>query len=661
MFKRFKKSLTHLQSDSPEISPEMQHIYDALINHLNMNTSGALLITGEWGSGKTFYIKKVLFPKIEQEKGIIPIIVSLYGVTDKAGIATKVFFAYLDKIGGGKFLSSATWAKGAHNILESVQVLKKYIDVNKLFAASGEDLFRFLPKEGLLICFDDLERISSKINSEDFLGMVNELVENKGNKVLIIANEEVINGGIKFKEKTIEKTIHFNNDMSAILDSLLTNYEGQSYQKYLSQNKDFIIKSIKSNHDNDVIAKELRVTFANIRTLKFALEHFRLVYEIISKSLDIKDVTVLRKLKGCWLFILSVSAEFKKPNNITYTKRHKLDFTLLPINANDIANISDDTKNTQTEWSFRNAFVDKYFKRLSEPYVYMPEIYNLITAGQTIDSSIFLKDMETSYQVKTALVNAAQELLSKFLHQGYWTFKDEEIKPALEQLMEFGEEGKFDDVISFLNAGVYLLGFSKIIEVPKEVITTKLKTGLGIQIKNINNSISVGNELDMISGHFDEEHLQQLIVFIKEQFKAKEKEEITNEVVGMEDLFVNDLTAFIKQLLPKNIDMRSPDKLLFNQFSPETIDKALKFWQPADIMNLTSYFKIRYIDPSFAEWLTDEIPFLELLKQKFENYNASGKPLSAQLVNQETIPRINECIKKLNSFKKSIISEAPKD
>ena len=661
MFNFFKKmAQTQPLLNAPTISAEMQHIYDAVKNHVTMKTSGALLVTGDWGSGKTFYMKNVLFPKIEEDTKITPIIVSLYGATDKAGIATKVLFSYLDKMGKDKLVSTATLTKGVHNILDSLTILKKYVDVNKLFASSGEDLFRFLPKDKLLICFDDLERISNKINPEDFLGMVNELVENKGNRVLIIANEGFIEGGIKFKEKTIEKTVHFTNDMAAILDSLLIDYEGSAYHTYLTQNKDFILTSINPKHDDDETSKELKVTFANIRTFRFAIEHFRLVFEIISNSLDVKDSLVLTKLKGSWLFILAVSVEFKKSNSITYSDRKHLDLSIMPFNADNLASLlgyNDDEPSKENDWTYRNEFVDKYFKRISEPYVYLPEVYKLITAGHTINSTTFLADLAESYKVRESTINPAEELVSKFLHQGYWNFTDAEFKGVLEQLLTYGEQGMFATVISFLNAGVYLLNFTDILKMSKEVITSKLRDGLRIFIQASKDSILVRTELDMVSGNFQEEHLQQLISFIKEQFVIKQKEEITNEALQMQDLFVDDLTAFIKEIMPKSLNTRSPDKLLFNQFNTDVISRALEKWQPSDIMNLTSYFKIRYLDPSFAERLTAEIPFLETLREKMVSYNYPDKELSARIITDQAIPMITKCIDKLNTFDKNVMGE----
>ncbi len=640
----------------------MQHIYDAVHNHIEMKTSGALLVTGDWGSGKTYYLKNILFPKLEQETGLIPVIVSLFGATDKNSIASKVFFAYLDKKAGDKKLSAASISKIAHNFFEAVPKLKQYVDLNKLLASSGEDLFRFIPKEKLLICFDDLERISDKINPEDFLGMVNELVENKGNKVLIIANEDEIKGGIKFKEKTIEKTVHFSNDMAAIFDSIAAGYTTPKFKAYLVKQKAEILRSLTADHEQEAINKELAVSFANIRSLKFVIEHFRIVFELIDKNLDINDTLVQRQLKGCWLFILAITIEFKKPGNISFTDKKNLDQSAGPVNFDDVKSLfnqaDEPEEATADEWAYRAWFVDTYFKRLSEPYIFLPGVYDLITAGYSIGEAKFLADLNTGYNITDGAVNPAHELLSRFTTGGYWFFTDAEFKPALQQLLTYAGEGKLEDPVSYLNAGVYLLGFSDILGVSKDEIAKKLQVGLEVYLGASKNNILIETQLDMVAGHFEEPHLQDLIAFIKSGFKQRQTEEIKEEAQSMETLFVHNLSAFVKELLPRNPNMRSPDKQLFDQMDTAVIDQAIQQWQPADIMNLASYLKIRYLDPSFADRLTDEIPFLETLKDKLTGYQEPGKELSTHLYRSQLVPRLEACIAKLKSFLKDSEPEA---
>src|SRR5690606_20761788 len=155
-------------------------IYDAISNHLKMKTTGALLLTGDWGSGKTYHIKNHVFPRLENETEFVPLIVSLYGVADKNDIARKVLFEYFDRKGKDSNISTSSIAKNIQKLSEAVPFVKKYIDVEKFITGTGDNLFRFLPHDKLLICFDDLERVSDQLDTNDILGVINELVENKG-------------------------------------------------------------------------------------------------------------------------------------------------------------------------------------------------------------------------------------------------------------------------------------------------------------------------------------------------------------------------------------------------------------------------------------------------------------------------------------------------
>lgn len=188
------------------MSNEVLHpIIDSVINYIEMNNSGALLITGNWGCGKTYYMKETVLPTIKGKLNRNIVIVSLFGLNNLNEIPERVFYAYLDAVGKGKTrfnLGSLT------NILkeftEAIPKLNEYVDFNKLLG-KGQGIYNFVSKD-TIICLDDLERIVDKIDINEVLGVINELVENIGYKVIIIANEDFINKNqLIFKEKVVEK------------------------------------------------------------------------------------------------------------------------------------------------------------------------------------------------------------------------------------------------------------------------------------------------------------------------------------------------------------------------------------------------------------------------------------------------------------------------
>ena len=64
-------------------------------------------------------------------------------------------------------------------------------------------------------------------------------------------------------------------------------------------------------------------------------------------------------------------------------------------------------------------------------------------------------------------------------------------------------------------------------------------------------------------------------------------------------------------------------------------------------MDLTSLLKIRYLDTSFSDRLTDEIIFLDDLENGISEINFEQKTLSTHLIKNELIPMITKVKRKL--------------
>lgn len=632
-------------------------ISEPILNHLRMKTTGALLLTGDWGSGKTYHIKKYIFPLIEKTTDFTPIIVSLYGETDKNNIAQKVLFAYFDCKGKNVNLGTGTIAKNVKNLSEAIPYIKKFVDVEKLILGTGENVFRLIPHDKLLICFDDIERMSDKVNVDDFLGIINDLVENKGCKVLLIANAEgpKIKNEMTFKEKTIEKTIHFIPNFSEIFDSIVSEYSDCSFKTYLLKSKEFFILTLTAETDDAELNKELRKSFSNIRTLKFALEHFKVAFELLIETNEITELLSVQ-LRSLWIFTLSISIEFRKPNTISLIDRKKLDSQTSTFSDFDFSTLDFSSQNdkaekveVENEWTYSENFKKVYYNRLSEAYIYYEELYNLITSSKKIDKSTFKQTIEESFKVKEGTVNPAHQIINSFLH-GYWKFSDEEFVQKLKELLEYCEKGDLEDTVSYLNAGVYLLGFNEVIEIDKDTITSKIKTGLDIFLPKVNFNHFAKSQFEMVQSNFTGEHLTSLVEHIKHRVKAIEDLKDVEEAKNIQSLFETNLSEFVKEFLPERYDIRTLDKALFHQLKTESVKQGIKVAKPEGIMDLTSLLKIRYLDTSFSEYLTDEMKFLTELEEGISEIDLTKKTLSNHLIQSQLSPRLNEAKQQLQSY-----------
>lgn len=631
-------------------------ISESILNHLRMKTTGALFLTGDWGSGKTYHIKKYIFPLIESTTEFTPIIVSLFGETDKNNIVQKVLFAYLDIKGKNVNLGTGTIAKNVKNLSEAIPYLKKFVDVEKLLIGTGDNVFRLIPHDKLLICFDDLERMSDKVNVDDFLGIINDLVENKGCKVLLIANEAEIRNGITFKEKTIEKTIHFNPNLNEIFDSIINDYSDSHFKIYLINQKFFLIQTLTTLTDDIDLNKELTKAFSNIRTLKFALEHFKVAFDIYIATKDINEQLSVH-LKSLWIFTLSISIEFRKPNNISFTNRKKLDKQTSLFSDLDFSNFDFLSQNNKAEkievvneWTYSTNFKNAYYKRLAEAYIYYEELYDLITSGKQINKTKFIQNIEDSFKVKDGKVNPAHQIVNSFLHQGYWKYTNEEFVHALKQLLVYCEEGILEDTVSYLNAGVYLLGFNEIIGIDKDAITSKIKVGLNLFLTKVTFSPLAKSQFEMIQSNFTGEHLASLVEHIKQTTNEVEALQNIEKVKNIQSLFETNLSAFVKEFLPERHDLRTPDKALFHQLTTESVKQGIKVAKPEGIMDLTSLIQIRYLDTSLSEYLIDEMKFLNELEEGILEIDLTKKTLSNHLIQSQLTPRISQAKKQLQKY-----------
>ena len=85
-------------------------------------------------------------------------------------------------------------------------------------------LNKLIPTEKTVIILDDIERVIDTIDVHTLLGAINGLVEQRGYKVVVIANNSYMQqkgeAKLVFKEKVIEKTLVYEPDVVAIFKEL---------------------------------------------------------------------------------------------------------------------------------------------------------------------------------------------------------------------------------------------------------------------------------------------------------------------------------------------------------------------------------------------------------------------------------------------------------
>ena len=269
------------------------NIESEILDYINCNeNTGALFLTGPWGCGKSYLMKQIA-KDLNQEKAAAIAVISLFGLDSISAINKRVKDEYIS-------LKLGTLGKSARKLSKKLAILVKdglavagsaAPGVTGLAAASqglssalSYDLFGFFDvqstignndsKRKFVIVFDDLERCD--INSKkDILGAINNFVENKQIKVIVIADEDKIDGDDyrEYKEKLISRTLCMTADYDSIIENISANYAeaADGYRDFLKENAD-LIKSVFA---------ESRTS--NIRMLKTILADFERVYAAWTK------------------------------------------------------------------------------------------------------------------------------------------------------------------------------------------------------------------------------------------------------------------------------------------------------------------------------------------------------------------------------------------
>lgn len=199
----------------------------------------AVLVTGAWGVGKTFQVKKFFKDRKENKQAYY---VSLFGIKSAEDIISSVYVAMCPK---------KTMIKDALQKAEDISNrISNFVDFGLLgFTASlaGAFLRQEISIDKPLI-FDDIERCG--VNLKEILGIINLYTEHHGCNVIVIANEGELEGDVegegksefsKSKEKTFGKTIIVKSDVNAAYNAFIELISEKNEREILKSNRKAII------------------------------------------------------------------------------------------------------------------------------------------------------------------------------------------------------------------------------------------------------------------------------------------------------------------------------------------------------------------------------------------------------------------------------------
>src|ERR1035437_1132488 len=209
------------------------------------NTQYAILINGTWGCGKTYFWKYKL-NKIAGNVGFESLYLSLNGISKIETLEYQIFIRlipYIKKQENKVFKNSLSVIT---NVLNGISKKLTQQTISEIFKDVDLEAFNFSKK---IICFDDLERC--QIPMKEVLGFINNYVEHKNLKTIILADETNIDpnqeGYSNIKEKVIGRILNFELDISSTLPLLLKKYKltNSTFFDFLINRQTYIVDILK--------------------------------------------------------------------------------------------------------------------------------------------------------------------------------------------------------------------------------------------------------------------------------------------------------------------------------------------------------------------------------------------------------------------------------
>ncbi len=298
------------------------------------NPIGCMMLTGEWGCGKTYLIENNLQDALGED--FVVVRVSLFGIDSTEGLHDAVKKAWMLECGP---ISSEKLKKVENNwglkqtltsVFTAINLLAAF-SMNGLISVNAMDLIAIEPwiddlkthkKKKVVLVFDDLER--SRMDLVELLGSINEYSENRHFNTIIVANEEYYILEMEneltlynlLKEKIIAYTVLNDPDFGAIIHTILSEKKWQSeeYKDFLNANEELILGVFKSEPDESVKTDGITKPH-NIRTLEIALENFYRIY-VLLKEASVPDIG--RYLYSFIAFTLTSRSGIKKKGRQTF-------------------------------------------------------------------------------------------------------------------------------------------------------------------------------------------------------------------------------------------------------------------------------------------------------------------------------------------------------
>ena len=620
----------------------MEELIECICDYIRKPyTDYAVMLNGEWGSGKTYFWNNKLRSRIEAiknpaGKNYKTIYMSLYGINSLEEISKKIYIETNPMI--NKTLKKFVDTREGNVIPEYV---KTGLDMANLFGTTSfssdkVDFSKMFSIDDKVLCFDDLER--ANVDVIDILGYINNFVEHDGIKTILICNEKELatkfknnnvelktliatyildkEGAIGQKEKKLFKSTEEQNvklnekPLANLLEDKISEifdkanaYErikekliGETFEyvpeysyilsgmimKY-SYNED--LSDFYKRNTSTIISAFKQSNTRNLRILKHALNDFEKIFNEVKRNYPETNKDILKTMLT---FTIAVSFEIKA-GNISKEK-------LKSINNNDEYNsviFTSKILNDNSQFYLRE-FDNRYFLNNFSKYKFF-KFVEVYIRTRFFDEKIFKENMDEATNSYKDSKEDQNKKYTKLLTGDYWKLSDFDFdilwKQAIEEVklgqVEFSEHVKLFAIFKYL-ISIELINYP-ITELKQNFI-------LGMQLSaadNLEKIESNNNKFTDIDTNYDTDDRD--IWEIKEEYlETKESaiEELAYKKAG--ELFKclpNDLPEFYRQIMGdyKNLPV-------FSKYDMDSLYEKLLLTPNYDLYNIINMVQVRYKD-----------------------------------------------------------------
>lgn len=235
---------------------QAKEITEAIKGYMECDDIGlqALVLHGEWGSGKTYYCEHDLKAALD-EIGIRICRVSLFGVSNYDEIFNRImasWFYFSDKAKKRSKAVTNVLKKYALEIGRSISS-KQLAKLGVQVSIKPDLLLSLIDMKKVLVILDDCERSGFAQDDRAFLGFVNNMVENHGWHVMLVRNQPLSFEDDCSVEKAVISQIEYQPDLQELYRVILKD------KLIIPEQIDFKVK--------DAVIDGIRGSFVNARAL----------------------------------------------------------------------------------------------------------------------------------------------------------------------------------------------------------------------------------------------------------------------------------------------------------------------------------------------------------------------------------------------------------